>query len=88
MKQISKDRLEEIMNDSVRFPIFFVADPESPNDIVSVMTVLDIDQEFNELGLPKSLLLTRESGEGVQTVGEYVLVESYKDYENATLQNN
>lgn len=89
MKKISQERLQEIIEESIRFPLLITNNPDSLKtglmediDVHKVMTVSDMDTEMNEFGLPKSIDLVIENANGQTTYGEYILVNSSINYKS------
>lgn len=69
------DRISEIRDESVSFPIFFFQ--QGINDIRHAMYVTQlVGQDVN--GVPESIVVNKESGDGVTTVAVYTLAASSK----------
>ncbi len=77
MKHLNKTVCKIINTESIRFPQFYhnpKGDPEKPLAALYIIA----QGEFNSLGLPAHFVMQRETGNGVVTVGTYVLTSSQK----------
>lgn len=91
MKSINKERLQEIVDETIPFPLLFLDDVNSENPkIIKVLSVEDISDEFNSLGVPEYIDIVLEDSNGHKTYAEYELINSYREYvtsENADYEN-
>ncbi len=72
-------RVQEIKQSSMPFPLFYYehGDPEC---ITQAIYVTDVGGT-NPLIMPQTLTLTRETGNGITTIGVYQLVSTVKGFD-------
>jgi hypothetical protein len=73
-KTISEHRVEEIIDSSLNLPIFI---RNEQGDTVNAMYISNIGP-VNSLGMPEYIQITKETLQGIITIGNYQLVESVK----------
>lgn len=78
-------RIEAIKNISIPFPLFIEDnDTEDINQAVYITNIVG----FNPLLLPQTIVITRETGNGIITNGVYQLVQATKAPTNVNIQDN
>jgi len=79
IKELSIDRTIDINDNSLSLPIFGMAEEGYINQALYISKV---NPELSSFGMPRSLTMVKETGDGVVTTSEYVLIDTIKRFKN------
>lgn len=81
METFSEDQLNDIVKNSIPFPLLFSVD-EDHTQITQAYVITDVGQ-IGIMGIPEYIELEKISATGMVTTARYILSESYKAHESA-----